>query len=86
MLFVTDPYHKQIYQINASASLLPIEVRGVKLSHMEFPTAFEVESSAGRIYWIDSFTRQIKSSDIKGKKEKVLLDIPPGLLQSCFDF
>ena len=65
-LLYTDPYHKQIYQLQTHQNDVS-GVQGVKVPLMDFPTSVELDSTTGQVYWIDLMKNEIKSSDTQGR-------------------
>jgi len=81
-LLLTDPYHKQVYQLPASDQLDVQVVRGVAMpTDAQFPTSVDVSPDQGLVYWIDSSARRILSTHFTDDRHHVkIAELPLGWL------
>ena len=66
-LLFTDPYHRQIYQMDKSTSeLTTVRTQGAPVPRMEFPVSLDFDLAGRRVYWVDADDNTISSSNLDG--------------------
>lgn len=76
-LLFTDPFHKQIYQLDLSqANPSP---QGIPLNEeIHFPEYFDVDDKEQLMYYADSIENQIKVIDMATRKDDTVIQFGHG--------